>query len=130
MKTPLLILQLSLQAFSLFPYIPLKKYEVEVFHRPDIPDNITNWKVFEDDQQVKNFTELKEDFENIQVYQKIMLAKSKGNSEVMQLKNNFIPKGLIPLEKLFYQNDIFKSSKIQVEEEEVESCNLGTVAMP
>ena len=48
----------------------------------------------------------------------------------MQLKNNSIPKGLIPLEKLFYQNDVFKSPKIQADEEEVESYNLGTLALP
>ena len=79
---------------------------------------------------MKNFIELKEEFENIQVDQQNMLAEYKGNSEVLQLKNNSIPKGLIPLEKLFDQNDIFKSPKIQVDDEEVESCNLGTVAMP
>ena len=59
-----------------------------------------------------------------------MFAESKGNSKVLQLKNNSIPKGLIPLEKLFDQNDVFKSPKIQADDEEVESCNLGTVAMP
>ena len=48
----------------------------------------------------------------------------------MQLKNNCIPKGLIPLEKLFDQNDVFKSPRIEFDDEEVESCNLGTVAMP
>lgn len=46
------------------------------------------------------------------------------------MKNNAIPKGLIPLEKLFDQNDVFKSPKIQDDEEEVESCNLGTLALP
>jgi len=59
-----------------------------------------------------------------------MLAESKGSSEVLQLKNNYIPKGLIPLEELFDQNDVFKSPKIQADEEEVEICNLGIVALP
>ena len=40
-----------------------EKYEIEVHHRPSILDNIIHWKVFEDDQQVKNFIELKEEFE-------------------------------------------------------------------
>ena len=31
-----------------------EKYEIEVRHWPAIPNNITNWQVFEDDQQVKN----------------------------------------------------------------------------
>ena len=59
-----------------------------------------------------------------------MLVESKGNSEVFQLKNNSIPKILIPLEKIFFQNDVFKSPKIQADEEEVESCNMGTSALP
>jgi len=56
---------------SLFviPIHSSEKYEVEVRHRPAIPDNITNWQVFEDDQQVKNFIELKEEFESTQVDQ-------------------------------------------------------------
>ena len=58
-----------------------------------------------------------------------MLVESKGNSEVLQLRNNSIPKGLIPLEKIFDQNDVFKSPRIQADDEEVEGCNLGTVAM-
>ena len=97
----MLILLLSLQVFSLFLCIPHKKYEVEIRHRIAIPDNITHWQVFEDDQQVKNFIELKEEFENIQVDQQNMLAESKGNSEFLQLKKNSIPKGLIPLEFFF-----------------------------
>ena len=48
----------------------------------------------------------------------------------MQLKNNSIPKGIIPLEIFFDQNDVFKSPKIQVDDAEVESCNLSIVAMP
>ena len=41
---------------SLFiiPIHSSEKYEIEVFHRPAIPDNIINWQVFEDDQQVRN----------------------------------------------------------------------------
>lgn len=59
-----------------------------------------------------------------------MLFESKENSKVLQLKNNSIPKGLIPLEKLFDQNDVFKSPKIQADEEEVESYNMGTSTLP
>lgn len=59
-----------------------------------------------------------------------MLVESKENTEVLKLKNNSIPKGLIPLEKLFDHNDMFKSAKIQANEEEIESCNVGTSALP
>ena len=79
---------------------------------------------------MKNFIELKEEFENIQVDQQNMLAKSEGKFEVLQLKNNYISKGFIPLEFFFYQNDVFKSPKIQAVVEEIEICNLGTITMP
>ena len=123
----------SLVVFASLFIIPAhstERYEVEVRHRFAIPDNIIHWQVFEDDQQVKNFIELKEEFESTQVDQQNMLAETKGNSEVLQLKNNSIPKGIIPLEKIFDQNDVFKSPRIQADDEEVESCNLRTLAMP
>jgi len=59
-----------------------------------------------------------------------MLTESKESSEVLQLQNNLIPKGLIPLEKLFDQNDVFKAPRLQANEEEVENCNLGDSVVP
>ena len=117
---------------SLFviPAHSTEKYEIKVLHRPTIPDNIIHWQVFEDDQLVKKFIELKEEFESTQVDQQKMFAETKGNSEVLQLKNNCIPKGLIPLENIFEQNYVFKSPRIQADDEEVENFNLGTVAVP
>ena len=32
-----------------------------------------------------------------------------SNHDIIQLSNNFIPKGLIPLEKLFDQNDVLRN---------------------
>ena len=86
-------------AASLFvvPKHSSDNYEVKIRHRPVIPDNILNWQVFEDDQQVKNFLELKEEFENSQIDQQNMLVETREKSEVLQLQNNLIPKGLIPL---------------------------------
>jgi hypothetical protein len=37
------------------PIHPNKKYEVEVRHRPVVPDNVKYWQVFEDDQQFIRF---------------------------------------------------------------------------
>ena len=36
-----------------------------------------------------------------------------GGKDIIQLKNNYIPKGLIPLEKMFDQNDVAKDPKVQ-----------------
>jgi hypothetical protein len=50
---------------------------------------------------------------------------------MLLLKNNQIPKGLIPLERLFDQNDIHvKSSSVQPQLEEVEDCNIGSEEKP
>ena len=37
---------------SLFqiPEYPKEKYQIEVKHRPSIPDNVDHWQVFEDDE--------------------------------------------------------------------------------
>jgi hypothetical protein len=49
-----------------------------------------------------------------------------ANHLMLVLKNNQIPKGLIPLERLFDQNDIPVKSTLQPQPEEVEDCDIGT----
>jgi hypothetical protein len=46
------------------------------------------------------------------------------------LKNNHIPKGLIPLEILFNQDDIPSRSTLQPQPEEVEDYDIGTKENP
>jgi hypothetical protein len=46
------------------------------------------------------------------------------------LKSNIIPKGLVPLEKLFDNNDVEKSTKITINEGDVEDCNIRTPEDP
>jgi hypothetical protein len=48
------------------------------------------------------------------------------NHRMLVLKNNKILKGLIPLERLFDQNDISVKSTLQPQPEEVEDCDIGT----
>jgi len=47
------------------PIHPNRKYEVEVKHRPSIPDNVKKWQVFEDDRQIQSFLHLMGDFEDL-----------------------------------------------------------------
>jgi hypothetical protein len=49
---------------------------------------------------------------------------------MLVLKNNQIPKGLIPLERLFNHDDIPLKSTLQPQLEEVEDCNIGTQEKP
>ena len=38
-------------------------FSVELLFRPSIPNNITNWRVFDDDQQIINFLHMEETFQ-------------------------------------------------------------------
>jgi hypothetical protein len=46
--------------------------------------------------------------------------------DIIQLNNNIIPKGLVPLENLFDENDMANYSKITTNEDDVEDYNIGT----
>ena len=54
---------------SLFqiPIYPNKKYEIQVKHKPSIPDNVSNWQLFENNHQIKRFLENDEEFVNTQI---------------------------------------------------------------
>jgi hypothetical protein len=49
---------------------------------------------------------------------------------MLLLKNNQIPKGLIPLEIIFHQNEIPLKTFVQTQLDEVENCNVGTEKNP
>jgi hypothetical protein len=53
-----------------------------------------------------------------------------SNHRMLVLKNNHIPKGLIPLERLFDHNDMPLKSNLQPQLEEVEYCDVGTKEEP
>ena len=52
------------------------------------------------------------------------------NHKIVQLENNFIHKGLVPLERLFDKNDAPHKHVIQPKEEDVEEVNIGTKSEP
>ena len=53
-----------------------------------------------------------------------------ASHKLLQLKGNVIPRGLVPLERLFDKNDVPTSPNKVVEEEMVENLNLGIEAEP
>ena len=53
-----------------------------------------------------------------------------ANHCMLILKNNQIPKVLIPLERLFNHDDIPLKSTLQPQPEEVEDCDIGTKETP
>jgi len=55
---------------------------------------------------------------------------AEGESEVIELKDNFLPTGLTPLEDIFDSNDIPKKRKMQPLKAEIEDCNIATTQNP
>ena len=50
--------------------------------------------------------------------------------KVLQLKNNFIPKGLVTLEQLFNRNDMPINPIVLPKDENAEEFNIGTEHEP
>jgi hypothetical protein len=104
-----------------------------------VPDNIKHWQVFDDDKQVERFLLMSDEFANTNIDEECCCDEDESadacsnddpfqnqivGRDIIQLKNNIIPKGLVPLEKLFDENDVAKNPKITASEEDVEDCNV------
>jgi ribonuclease HI len=100
--------------------------KMEVLFRPSVPDNLEYWQVFEDDDQIITFLENSKEFTDSQIN---FLADSM-NLEVINLQNNTLPKGCIPLETLFDRNDVFKGRRPNKQAEEALKFNIGTEMDP
>jgi hypothetical protein len=121
------------------PFPPKLKYEVEIKYRPSIPDNVKHWKVFEDDIEIKKFLETVGEFSDMHIDQDqdsednphadVFLNKI-ANHHIVQLPSNHIPKGLVPLERLFDRNDVVVKVEGSTESADVTECNLGTEEDP
>jgi len=48
----------------------------------------------------------------------------------VELKKNHIPKGLVPLERFFDNNDVSKKVATKSKDQEVADCNIGTTLDP
>ena len=50
--------------------------------------------------------------------------------KIIELKGNFIPNGLVSLERLFLKDDTLAKPVVQSSEENVSSYNIGTESQP
>ena len=60
---------------------PLEDYEafwftVELLYKPSVPNNISNWKVFEGDEQIINFLTNQDNFKDLAIDDKVFQEKS------------------------------------------------------
>jgi len=103
------------------------KFEIYVKHRPTVPDNQRCWQAFQDDEEIKDFLQVEGDFKDISIDTE---PEEVNQMDVLQLKDNFIPKGLIPLEELFDQDDVARKPTLRPTEEGVEEVNIGAAENP
>ena len=73
-------------------------------------DKVKHWQVFKDEDQVKRFMEMVGEFSNLVIDSvtkddseepKIRWEETLAGHCVLQLKGNVLPRGLVPLERLF-----------------------------
>jgi hypothetical protein len=136
---------LALAANTFIPPIgPNIKYHVEIVHITTIPDNIKHWKVFSDDLELQRFLHTIDEFSNMSIDQESQegenneleneqashLLKIVVGHVIVELKTNHIPRGLVPLERLFDSNDVSREDFVKNQEEEITNYNIGTTGNP
>ena len=84
----------------------IKDIQVQILHRPALPDNVDSWQVFDTDEQICRFLQNKEEFEDLHINHE--LEEETGN--MIQLKTNKIPPGLSALESMFDSDDATTSA--------------------
>ena len=103
-----------------------------------------HWRVFEDDIEIKKFLELTDEFTNAQIDQdedegeeqddefaeNQFAAEEIAGHKIIELKSNFIPKGLVPLERIFTKDDTPSKPVVQSSEDNVVDCNIGSAEHP
>ena len=95
--------------------------------------------MFEDNQQVQKILECIDEFsesqideeeESLEGHDKASYKNMIAGQEIIDLKTNHIPRGLVPLERLFDNNDIYPKADGKVETKNIVDCNIGTPTYP
>lgn len=108
-------------------YIP-NRFSVELIFRPSVPDNVTNWQVFNYDDEILNV------LTSDKFYDDKIIDESDHDLQIKQRpEENSISKSVVKLEDLYDIKDRFKqvtNSKLQSSTLRFELINLGTEAKP
>jgi ribonuclease HI len=116
-------------------------FSMELLFRPSIADNITNWRVFDDDQQIINFLHMEETFQGTVIDEQthednlhdFTVIPNPKSPEALSDMVNFIPKSVVRLEKFYDFEDKFKKTvncKTNSSSLSYEKVNLGTIENP
>jgi ribonuclease HI len=116
-------------------------FSVELLFRPSVPDNITNWRVFDDDRQIINFLHMEETFQGAVIDEQthddnlhdFTVIPNPKPSEALSDMVNSLPKSVARLEKFYDFEDKFKKTvncKTNSSSLTYEKVNLGTSENP
>jgi hypothetical protein len=117
----------------------LGAFSIEILYKPSIPDNITSWRVFDDDHHINIFLHFKDTFKDsvIDEGQHDQMSNSDAADHAQQRNQsssaNNIPKNVVRLEKLNDLQDKFKKEidcKTNISSMQFEVVNLGTSTTP
>jgi ribonuclease HI len=114
---------------------------VELLFRPSVPDNITNWRVFDNDHQIINFLHMEETFQGAVIDERthddnlhdFTVIPNPKSPEALSDMVNFIPKSVVRLEIFYDFEDKFKKTvncKTNSSSLSYEKVNLGTNENP
>ena len=79
---------------------------MELLYKPSVPNNISNWKVFEGDEQIIKFLTNQDNFKDLAIDDEVFqekLAKTDPHLDqpTDKPRSHMIPKGISNLESLF-----------------------------
>jgi ribonuclease HI len=130
-------------SLKLFPTegLSLKAFSIELLFRPSIPDNITNWRVFDEYQQIISFLHMEETFQGTVIdegthdknFRDFTVIQDPISPESSSDMVNSIPKSVVRLEKFYDLQDKFKilvNCKTNSSSLMHEKVNLGTKDNP
>lgn len=108
---------------------------VEIKMRPLVLVNIYHWQVFNDDYDLLNFLHCIDQYESQEIdcsalVQVVDKKEIVFGNEVVQLKTNKIPKGLVALEWVFDGCDRLNTKVSPTNSVNLEEINLGTDNAP
>lgn len=131
---------LTVSASMFIPPLPPRQvYEVQMKNKPSLPDNVQHRKVFEDDDEVNRLLQVIDEFSEMKIDQdnealeenpQSQLRNKIGKESIVQLPINYIPKGLVPLEKLFDQNNVPYKTAQKEDQSIVCKHNIGSQSQP
>ena len=78
-------------------------FSIKLMYRPSIPNNVSNWKVFDDDHQILDFLSAQNTFEG-------MAIDEVDHEKSLYDPSNIIPKFVINLENFYDLQDKFRQT--------------------